>query len=1136
MNCPTCGRENRRGANYCRFCGAHFALACSHCRTVLPEDAEFCDNCGRRVAEERAALGLAGGQAAAPAPRPAVEPAQPAPQPWPAQPRAQAAAQPQAESQPSARIPAELQRKLETARLRGEMVGERRIVTILFCDVAGSTALAEGLDPEEYTELMNGAFNYMIEPVYRYEGTLARLMGDAILAFFGAPLSHEDDPQRAVLAGLDIVAGIGPYCQQVKQRWGVEFNVRVGINTGLVVVGAVGSDLKVEYSALGDAINLAARMEQAAAPGTVQVAHETYRLVSDLFEFEALGSLAVKGKSEPVATWRVLGRKEQAVRRRGIQGLHAEMVGRQAELAALGQVLADLSHGVGRIVCVLGEAGLGKSRLVAEAHRAHSAAAGASVQWFETSSLSYETQQAYGLFQRLIRRVCGLGYNEPAARLQQALQGLAGELPPEQGRAALPVFSALFGLDGAAGPQPPLEGEAFRRALLEAMQAWWRSRFGRQPTVLVFDDMHWSDASSVGLLLDLLPLTGELPLVVLCALRAERQSPAWRVKTTADETHHHRYLEQSLSPLSNLESNELISRLLAVAELPEALRASIIEKSGGNPFFIEEVVRALIDSGAVVAEERPAPGGGRQRVWRASNREADIAIPTSLQSLLASRMDRLEEGTRGTLQVASVIGRSFYRRVLQAVDEASSQLDQHLSTLLQLEMIHETARLPEVEYAFRNPLTQEAVYETILLKRRRLFHQRVAEAIEALYADRLEGMLGLLAHHYTLAGQPERAIGYLRQAAGRALALYAYDDALANLRAALALAPPGERDDERRGLLEGLGDVHRLLRDGAQAIDHYEQALALAAEAATTGGATRSDDFSRPTARGEAAEAPAAGAAPGVYFTRPRLHRKIVEVVSEIKWAVSLDQMQQAGLSRQQSRAELEAALPALQAAGPNPEAVRALVALSTDAWRIEDPPDREAAQRYAEAAVRLAEQLHDSPADYALALGALATVLDGRSLLRQHLEVAQQRLALCHAANAEDVRERIEALRGAGAANMYVGEYRRGLPYLQEAEQLAAEARVVEQQANALGLQAQCWFRLDRWAEVFEVEQRWRALEASYPRERVGEMCFFVALSASAHALRGDMAQAEAYARESYEYMVTMTGAPDEWQRNQFY
>src|SRR3990170_2237721 len=1076
MNCPNCQTPNRAGANFCKHCGTLLVQTCPRCNFNLPEAARFCDNCGLQLVDSGGFIWQPAAQTTPVqtpgeqpvfAPRPAAPPpttalpspvARPSVAPSPAAQPAPPSASPSSpagESQLQQYIPKELLTKLESARTRGEMVGERRVVTMLFCDVKGSTAAADQLDPEEWSEIINGAFEQMITPVYKYEGTVARLMGDGILAFFGAPIAHEDDPQRAVLAGMDIVAGIKPYREQIKKDHKIAFDVRVGINTGLVVVGAVGSDLRMEYTALGDAINLAARMEQTAKPGTVQIAHDTYKLVKPLFDFEELGGIEVKGKSEPVPAYRVLGRQAIVGRARGIEGLYAEMVGRESELLSLGNVMADLKQGVGRIVCVLGEAGLGKTRLVTETTQVFKDLIGPNGDWYETISLSYETNQAYGLFQRLMRRVKGITYNDPPPVIREKLDSLVRSLAEERRPGATQVFEALFGLESENGGSP-LEGETFKQEMFEAMHAWWRAQFSIRPTVLVFDDMHWSDATSIELLRQLLPLTEEIPLVMICALRAERQAPAWQIKTAADEEFHHRYTEVSLLPLSEAESNELLNRLLAIAELPDRLRASILEKSAGNPFFIEEVVRSLIESGAVVSEERTVDGVTR-RYWRATIGEAEFDIPDNLQSLLAARIDRLEEATRATLQMASVIGRSFFHRVLLAVDEASQELDKHLGTLIRVDMIREAARVPEVEYTFRNPLTQEAVYNTILLKRRRGFHRRVGEAIEALYPDRLEGFFGLLAHHFALGGLPDKAIEYYRQASRQAVAVYAYDEAAQNLRAALELIDPGVQSAINMILFEELADVNRLLRDFTQAISIYQQAL----------------DVWRDLADGEE-------------IVAVRLHRKIVQMATEAKWNMDLEHYRQASQIALELRASLEQSLGALQGKPANPEIVRALATLSFDAWRTQIPPDWERAQRFAQQAVDMAERLAD-PVVLSRALGALANIMDGRSLLREHLQVAQRRLEVSQEARLDDPSEGIDALSGVGMALMYVGEYGQAIPYLRETETLAASMQAIGQQAAALGLQGQCWFRLDRWDEVIATEQRWRDLERRYTRQRVG-------------------------------------------------
>lgn len=587
-HCPECNSTNRAGARFCDACGAPLPRACPHCGNAVREAARFCDICGQSLP-----------------PAPLLAPA-----PFPASEAGEGTRRGEILHQ---YLPKELLAKLESARRSGGMVGERRVVTILFCDLQGSTAAAEGLDPEDWTEIINGAFEFMIRPVYKYEGTVARLMGDAILAFFGAPIAHEDDPQRAVLAGLDIVAGIGPFREQTRARWGVEFDVRVGINTGTVVVGAVGSDLRMEYTALGDAVNLAARMEQTAQPGSVQIAHDTYKLVRRQFEVEELGGVQVKGKFQSVPAYRVLALTSPTAGRRGIEGLHAEVVGRDEELATLRAVIGDVRQGVGRLVCLLGEAGLGKSRLIAELRRMVGGDGAPppvgdlrpdDIQWYEAVSLSYETAQPYALFQRLIRRMAGVTHADAPPAVREKLAALIERLPEAQRPQAAGVFGALFGLgsDEKLAAAQALEGEAFKRELFAVMPACWQARFAGCPTALVFDDVHWSDSASVALLKSLFPLVEQMPLVLAFALRPDRDAPGWRLRTTADEEYHHRYTEVLLRPLTEGECWELVNRLLSLADLPDELRARILERAAGNPFYMEEVVRTLIDRGAVVAE------------------------------------------------------------------------------------------------------------------------------------------------------------------------------------------------------------------------------------------------------------------------------------------------------------------------------------------------------------------------------------------------------------------------------------------------------------------------------------------------------------------------------------------------------
>jgi class 3 adenylate cyclase/tetratricopeptide (TPR) repeat protein len=711
--------------------------------------------------------------------------------------------------------------------------GERRVVTVLFSDVVGSTALAESMDPELWTEIMNAIFERLIEPVERYGGTVARLMGDAILAFFGAPTAHEDDPQRAVLAGLAILENIQPFREKLQEEEGLDFNVRVGINTGLVIVGEVGSETAAEYTAMGDAVNLAARMEHTAQPGTVQVSEDTYRLVTPLFEFEPLGGIKVKGKAEPVPSYRLLGRKVAPGRIRGIEGLAAPLIGREAELERLMVAVGDLERGVGRIVTLIGEAGLGKSRLLREMQQTIFPKTGNGVEhnenaplpaWYQTQSLSYESEQPYALFQRLIRHMAGATQSDSTKHLRKKIGTLLGVFPPGEQEDVRTVFESLFGLASQTG-QAPMVGEAFKGRLFTVMQALFRKRAGQRPTILVCDDLHWSDAASVALLRHLFRLTERLPLLILCAMRPDSHSEGWELKRAAESNFGQGYAELRLQALSLHDSNQLVESLLTISDLPAPLRARILDKTEGNPFFVEEVVRTLIESGAVVRDA----SGSR---WLAKGRGEDIEIPGNVQSLLTARIDRLEEDARSTLQLAAVVGRSFYYRVLVRIVDTIADLENHLLNLSRAQLIQEAARHPELEYIFRHALTQEAAYSTILLRQRRTYHHRVGESLEALFPDKREELAGTLARHFFLARDYQPALGYYTMAGDVAFRLFAHAEAGDFYSQAIACSEKvtSTSSDQLIHLYSRRGRAYELANKFDDALDNYLQMADLAHE------------------------------------------------------------------------------------------------------------------------------------------------------------------------------------------------------------------------------------------------------------------------------------------------------------------
>jgi class 3 adenylate cyclase/tetratricopeptide (TPR) repeat protein len=741
-------------------------------------------------------------------------------------------------------MPVELAAKLNAARDTNAMAGERRVVTMLFCDIQGSTEAAGGLDPEEWTAIMNEAFEFMIQPVYRYEGTVARLMGDAILAFFGAPIAHEDDPQRAILAGLDIISDFQPYRAKVLAEWGVEFNVRVGINTGLVVVGAVGSDLRMEYTALGDAINLAARMEQTAQPGTVQIAEETYKLVAPIFDFEELGEITVKGKAEPVLAFRVLGRKARPGRTRGIAGLESPVVGRDPELGLLRRVFTDLHNGRGQILSVIGEAGLGKSRLNREAQAIWMDVLGREANgsgnpplWTMSHGISFETHVPYGHWQQHIRQVCSIEEADPVEVVREKIaHQLTHWTQADRGQVGR-VYRQILGIPEEStqnGEAPPdlLKQELFANLLKGFRMAAENAASGRaatavnehwNPPVIAFDDLHWADPASVELLTHLFQLSNEVPILFLLIFRPERQSSAWEARQVAAERFGDRYTEINLRPLSSNEGDEMVNHLLHVAELPSNWRDFIQDRADGNPFFLEELVRTLIDEGHIVRTD------GQDGIdWRGVGELSEISVPDNLQNLLMSRIDRLNDEARQVLQMASVIGRKFYFRVLEIICQTIEPLESRLGELQKAELIREASRLPELEFMFRHTFTQETTYKSILRQHRRQFHLQVGEALETLFPDRIDEFATLLAQHFDEGEGVEKALHYHLTAAENAFALDAQVEALRHYERAIELSGTDMDEETLILLYRKRGRSLELQGRPGDALESYEQMVAVA--------------------------------------------------------------------------------------------------------------------------------------------------------------------------------------------------------------------------------------------------------------------------------------------------------------------
>lgn len=690
--------------------------------------------------------------------------------------------------------------------------GERRVVTMLFCDVRGSTAMAEQLDPEDWTDVMNEAYEHLIAPVVRHEGTVARLMGDAILAFFGAPTAHEDDPQRAVMAGLEIVASVTALREKLARERGLDLNVRVGINTGPVVVGEVGSQLKQEYSAMGDAVNVAARMEQTAEPGTVQITEETYRLVADLFEVEPLGGVELKGKRRPVDSYRVLRRLDAPWTVRAARRLDAPLVGREQEMNVIRAALEGTREGRGRALLLCGDPGLGKSRLVEEANAIWSELEpDDDRRWDVWRCVPFDTMQPYAQYRRLIRERAGVKETDPAETVRAKIAAMMEAIALEGWEARSErVARALLGVE--LPDEPPLEGEEFQREATELVVGSTVAQGGRR--LVVFEDLHWCDHASLELVRATTELVAEAPIVVVISFRPDRQAASWGFREWIEAELERHATVLDLEPLSVEQSDELIDAFLPVPGMADEDRRRILGKTEGNPLFLQEVARALIDGGVV----RRAEDG-----WRLTGDTANIAIPDTIQSLITVGLDRLPESARRTVQTAAVIGRTFEEELLVAV-VGRPGVRNDLRELVGRDLIRVLHNGSQAEFTFRHALTQEAAYGTLLSKHRRAAHRRVAEVLEEVSADRLEEVAPQLVLHFSEAGEDARTLTYAAMAGDAAARLHANAEAEGHYRAGLDVARRiGAASQIVRRMYEGRGSALELLGRYDDAIANYEE-------------------------------------------------------------------------------------------------------------------------------------------------------------------------------------------------------------------------------------------------------------------------------------------------------------------------
>jgi class 3 adenylate cyclase len=655
--------------------------------------------------------------------------------------------------------------------------GERKQVTVFFADVVGFTSMSEKLDAEQVHRVMDGAFRILMDEIHAYGGTINQFTGDGVMALFGAPVAHEDHARRACHAALAIRNSMVAYRQTVKNLFGVDFQVRAGLNTGPVVVGSIGDDLRADYTAAGITVNLAARMESNANPGAVLVSRNTYRQTSANFNYKSLGKIKIKGKGDPLEVYELVEAIERP--KSGLdRQIFSEMVGREKELNLLEIQVLKAVNGEGSVVNIIGEAGIGKSRLVAELKNREIMKR---ITLLEGRAMSMGKNLSFHPIIDLLKQWAKIREDDGESVALIKLEAAVRRVCSEELHEVLPFVATLMGmkLSGRHAQRVEgIEGEALERLILKNVRDLLIKATEFGPLMIVTEDLHWADMSSIELLESLMRLAEGHRVLFVNVFRPGHPNTGDRIIKTIKESLPVYYVEIVLKPLDERLSEILVSNMLNIKGLQLSIIDQIVERSGGNPFFIEEVVRSLIDEGAVVAKN------GAFEVAANIN---TMEIPHTINDVLMARIDRLEERTRNLVKFASVIGRSFFYRILTEVGRTIEDIDNRLSYLKHIQLIRDRRRMEELEYLFKHALAQEAAYESILVQKRKEIHLQVADSIEKVFKERLHEFYGMLAYHYSKGEDFAKAEAYMIKAGEEALRSSASREALNYYEEALGL-------------------------------------------------------------------------------------------------------------------------------------------------------------------------------------------------------------------------------------------------------------------------------------------------------------------------------------------------------------
>jgi class 3 adenylate cyclase/tetratricopeptide (TPR) repeat protein len=691
---------------------------------------------------------------------------------------------------------------------KSAMEGERKQVTVLFADLKGNTALIRDLDPEAGQTLLDTALHLMMDAVHRFEGTVNDVAGDGVMAMFGAPIAHEDHALRACYAALAMQVALRRYAEDVRRTHGLEVLLRVGLHSGAVVVRTISNDLYMNYSGVGLTTNLAARMEQLAPPGTIRLTAATLRLVEGAVRVTALGPVPVKGLAEPVDVFELVGatpvhRRLQAAVARGL----TRFVGRDQELAALTQALAQAAQGQGQVVALLGEAGLGKSRLVYEFVHGH-----ATQGWrvLESASVSYGRATPYFPVIDLLKRYVHVEDTDDARTIRAKVTGQVLTLD-ETLQDTLPALFALLDVLPEDSPFRQLDPTQRRQRTLTALKRLLLRESQVQPLLLVFEDLHWLDTETQALLDSLVESLPTAHILLLVNYRPEYQH-GWGSKTY--------YTQLRLDPLPHTSAEEFLQALLGDDPSLAPLTALLITRTGGNPFFLEESVHTLVETEALA---------GERRAYRLAKTLDSLQVPATVQAVLAARIDRVPPEDKRLLQTAAVIGTEVPWSLLQAIADVPEEvLQQGLARLQAAEFLYEAHLFPELIYTFKHALTHEVAYGSLLQERRRTLHARIVGVLEGLAGDRLTEQVERLAYHALRSEVWGKALAYCRQAGEKAMAQSAYREAAEHFEQALSTLPhlPETRETREQAI-----DLRLALRNALLPSGDSERSLAALREA-----------------------------------------------------------------------------------------------------------------------------------------------------------------------------------------------------------------------------------------------------------------------------------------------------------------